>query len=45
MSVHAAACKVFATPEALTVEWADGSRGEFASVWLRDNSAGASRPA
>jgi len=37
MSAHAAACKVFATPEALTVEWADGSRGEFASVWLRDN--------
>jgi len=37
MSAHAAACKVFATPEALTVEWADGSRGEFASVWLHDN--------
>jgi gamma-butyrobetaine dioxygenase len=37
MSARAAACKVFATPEALTVEWADGSRGEFASVWLRDN--------
>jgi gamma-butyrobetaine dioxygenase len=37
MSAHAAACSLFATPDALTVEWADGSRGEFASIWLRDN--------
>jgi alpha-ketoglutarate-dependent taurine dioxygenase len=37
MSAHAAAPRISATPEALMVEWADGSSGEFASVWLRDN--------
>jgi alpha-ketoglutarate-dependent taurine dioxygenase len=29
--------RVSATPEALTIEWSDGLRGEFASEWLRDN--------
>jgi len=29
--------RVIAKPEALTVEWADGAVGEFASLWLRDN--------
>src|SRR5580698_4768557 len=24
-------------PEALTVEWADGGKSEFTSLWLRDN--------
>jgi gamma-butyrobetaine dioxygenase len=37
MSAHGAARRISATPEALLVEWADGSSGEFASVWLRDN--------
>lgn len=26
-----------ATPDALTIEWADGGVSEFASLWLRDN--------
>jgi gamma-butyrobetaine hydroxylase len=38
VSARAAAPRISATPEALKVEWADGSSGEFASVWLRDNS-------
>ena len=37
MSAHGAAPRISATPEVLMVEWADGSSGEFASVWLRDN--------
>ena len=28
---------VTATPTLLTVEWADGTVGEFDSLWLRDN--------
>jgi len=27
-------------PTALTVEWSDGTVGEFASIWLRDNRSG-----
>ncbi|HMK86118.1 MAG TPA: TauD/TfdA family dioxygenase [Steroidobacteraceae bacterium] len=37
MSAQAVSSAVFVTPDTLTVEWADGSLGEFASVWLRDN--------
>jgi len=37
VSARIAASTVRSTPEALLVEWADGSRGEFASIWLRDN--------
>ena len=37
MNGHGAAKRVSTTPESLTVEWADGAVGEFASVWLRDN--------
>jgi alpha-ketoglutarate-dependent taurine dioxygenase len=37
MSAQPAAATVNATPDTLTVEWADGTRAEFASVWLRDN--------
>ena len=29
--------KVLWTPEALTLEWLDGVRSEFPSLWLRDN--------
>jgi alpha-ketoglutarate-dependent taurine dioxygenase len=29
--------RVYTTPEALTIEWSDGLRAEFASEWLRDN--------
>jgi [2-(trimethylamino)ethyl]phosphonate dioxygenase len=29
--------RVSAAPELLTIEWADGAVGEFASLWLRDN--------
>jgi gamma-butyrobetaine dioxygenase len=36
MSAHGAA-RISSTPEALTVEWADGEVEEFASVWLLDN--------
>lgn len=32
--------RIRATPELLTVEWADGGRSEFSSLWLRDNLAG-----
>jgi hypothetical protein len=28
---------VACSPERLTVEWTDGVRSEFASLWLRDN--------
>jgi alpha-ketoglutarate-dependent taurine dioxygenase len=28
---------VYCAPDRLTVEWADGVRSEFASLWLRDN--------
>jgi len=27
------------TPQALRIDWQDGRRGEFASLWLRDNCA------
>jgi len=37
MSADSAMTRVFTTPEALTIEWANGVIGEFASVWLRDN--------
>ncbi len=37
MSGHGAIKQLTAKPEALTVEWADGAVGEFASPWLRDN--------
>ncbi len=37
MSGRDAISRVLAKPEALTVEWADGAVGEFASLWLRDN--------
>ena len=33
----AAAKRVWSLPETLTIEWADGSSSEFASLWLRDN--------
>jgi Taurine catabolism dioxygenase TauD, TfdA family/Gamma-butyrobetaine hydroxylase-like, N-terminal len=29
--------RLLASPEALTIEWADGGVSEFASLWLRDN--------
>jgi len=29
--------QVAVSPEVLTIEWADGSASEFASLWLRDN--------
>jgi alpha-ketoglutarate-dependent taurine dioxygenase len=29
--------QVAVSPELLTIEWADGSASEFASLWLRDN--------
>lgn len=32
-----AVTEVTARPEGLTVQWADGTRGEFAAIWLRDN--------
>ena len=31
------ATRISAAPEVLTIEWADGARSEFASLWLRDN--------
>jgi gamma-butyrobetaine dioxygenase len=37
MTARGSVPRISATPDALTVEWADGSSGEFASVWLRDN--------
>jgi [2-(trimethylamino)ethyl]phosphonate dioxygenase len=39
MSERCAARQVRASPDCLTVEWADGSVSEFASLWLRDNLA------
>jgi Taurine catabolism dioxygenase TauD, TfdA family/Gamma-butyrobetaine hydroxylase-like, N-terminal len=33
------ASRVLAGPEGLTIEWSDGVRSEFASLWLRDNLA------
>jgi alpha-ketoglutarate-dependent taurine dioxygenase len=32
-----AATRVDAQPSLLTVQWSDGTIGEFASIWLRDN--------
>jgi gamma-butyrobetaine dioxygenase len=29
--------RISSIPELLTIEWADGAVGEFASIWLRDN--------
>jgi gamma-butyrobetaine dioxygenase len=37
MPERAAIKRFAATPEALTIEWADGGISEFASLWLRDN--------
>jgi len=37
VSARTTACTISATPEALRIEWTDGTSGEFASVWLRDN--------
>jgi gamma-butyrobetaine dioxygenase len=37
MSSHGLAKRVSATPDALAVEWADGTIHEFAGIWLRDN--------
>jgi hypothetical protein len=37
MARPALAARVSATPEALTIEWSEGSVSEFASLWLRDN--------
>jgi len=36
-SAAVATAAVAASPESLTVTWSDGTAGEFASVWLRDN--------
>jgi gamma-butyrobetaine dioxygenase len=37
MSSHGLIKRVSATPDALAVEWADGTIHEFAGIWLRDN--------
>ncbi len=37
MSSHSLIKRVSATPNALAVEWADGTIHEFAGIWLRDN--------
>jgi TfdA family taurine catabolism dioxygenase TauD/uncharacterized protein DUF971 len=37
MSESAGVRCILAKPEALTVEWADGGRSEYSSLWLRDN--------
>jgi gamma-butyrobetaine dioxygenase len=37
MSLHGSIKRVSATPDALAVEWADGTLREFAGIWLRDN--------
>jgi gamma-butyrobetaine dioxygenase len=37
LSGRSAISWISAKPEALTVEWANGAVGEFASLWLRDN--------
>lgn len=39
MPDHRPARRISASPQALTIEWADGSASEFASLWLRDNRA------
>jgi gamma-butyrobetaine dioxygenase len=39
MSEAAGGVRVSAAPELLTIEWADGGRSEYPSVWLRDNRA------
>jgi alpha-ketoglutarate-dependent taurine dioxygenase len=37
MNGTAAAKRVWSLPDMLSVEWADGTLSEFASLWLRDN--------
>jgi alpha-ketoglutarate-dependent taurine dioxygenase len=37
MKSTAAATEVTTRPASITVAWSDGTAGEFASVWLRDN--------
>ena len=37
MSEPAGINRILAAPETLTVEWADGARSEYPSLWLRDN--------
>jgi len=37
MMATAVSTLVMASPDALRIEWDDGTIGEFASVWLRDN--------
>jgi alpha-ketoglutarate-dependent taurine dioxygenase len=37
MMATAVSTRVMASPDALRIEWDDGTIGEFASVWLRDN--------
>ena len=37
MSSHGFIERVSATPDALAIEWRDGTRQEFAGIWLRDN--------
>jgi alpha-ketoglutarate-dependent taurine dioxygenase len=37
MNGAAAIARVWALPDMLKVEWADGTSSEFASLWLRDN--------
>src|SRR4029077_6011902 len=37
MSEPAGVSRISAAPETLTVEWADGARSEYSSLWLRDN--------
>jgi hypothetical protein len=37
MMATAVSTRVMASPDALRIQWADGTTGEFASVWLRDN--------
>jgi gamma-butyrobetaine dioxygenase len=37
MSDAAAIARVWSLPDMLKIEWADGTGGEFASLWLRDN--------
>ena len=34
---ESAVSRILAAPETLTVEWADGARSEYSSLWLRDN--------
>jgi hypothetical protein len=37
MPSHTAIKRLAASPDSLSIEWADGSASEFASLWLRDN--------